>query len=89
LRNLVFVLFGFWFLYSGEYDVCDVTLNVYPHQLSWSKRPMSCYCCFRSRKGDVYVCFGGGGGGGGGGVEGIVKYFIRLCDSMTGAKITA
>ena len=29
------------------------------------------------------------GGGGGGAVEGIVKYFIRLCDSMTGAKIGA
>jgi hypothetical protein len=26
-------------VYSGEYDVCDVTLNVYPHRTSLKNMP--------------------------------------------------
>jgi hypothetical protein len=30
---ILFVLAGV--MYSGEYDVCDVTLSVHPHRESW------------------------------------------------------
>ena len=26
-------------MYSGEYDVCDVTLSVYPHRVSFKNMP--------------------------------------------------
>jgi hypothetical protein len=26
-------------MYSGDYDICDVTLSVYPHRASWKNMP--------------------------------------------------
>ena len=41
---LLAICFGFFFfcvgvVYSGEYDVCDVTLSVYPHRASLKNMP--------------------------------------------------
>ena len=35
-------------MYSGEYDACDVTLNVYPHRASVSVYPHRCGYAHRS-----------------------------------------
>ena len=37
LSSLIFVCVGV--VYSGEYDVCDVTLSVYPHRVSLKNMP--------------------------------------------------
>ena len=56
-------------MYSGEYDVCDVTLSVYPHRVSlknmpdhggnrtyglWNTSPMLCQLSYAVRS--VRVC---------------------------------
>ena len=56
-------------MYLGEYDACDVTLSVYPHQASlknmpghggnrtydiWKTSPMLCQLCYAVRS--VRVC---------------------------------
>jgi hypothetical protein len=35
--NMIFFCVGA--VYSGEYDVCDVTLSVYPHRASLKNMP--------------------------------------------------
>ena len=34
-RNLSEIFCVCWCMYSGEYDVCDITLSVHPHWASW------------------------------------------------------
>ena len=34
-----YIVFYVGVVYSGEYDVCDVTLNVYPHRASLKNMP--------------------------------------------------
>ena len=36
------IFFGVGVVYSGEYDVCDVTLSVYPHRASLKNMPGHC-----------------------------------------------
>jgi hypothetical protein len=36
IGRFIFVCVGV--MYSGEYDVCDVTLSVHPHRASWTVR---------------------------------------------------
>ena len=37
---MTFDFFPCWcYMYSGEYDVCDVTLSVYPHRASLKNIP--------------------------------------------------
>ena len=38
-RNFSPFFFGVGVMYSGEYDVCDVTLSVYPHRASLKNKP--------------------------------------------------
>ena len=37
--NYILIFFCVGVVYSGEYDVCDVTLSVYPHQESLKNMP--------------------------------------------------
>ena len=39
LSSLIFVCVGVVYSASGEYDVCDVTLSVYPHRVSLKNMP--------------------------------------------------
>ena len=60
-------------MYSGEYDVCGVTLSVYPHRASlknmpdhggngtydlWNTSPMLCQLSYAVRSVRVYAVFG-------------------------------
>jgi hypothetical protein len=37
--NYILIFFCVGVVYSGEYDVCDVSLSVYPHQKSLKNMP--------------------------------------------------
>ena len=65
--NMIFSVVGV--VYSGEYDICDVTLSVYPHRASlknmpghggnrtydlWNTSPMLCQLSYVVRS--VRVC---------------------------------
>jgi hypothetical protein len=38
-QTLILFFFCVGVMYSGEYDVCDVTLSVYPHRTSLKNMP--------------------------------------------------